>query len=66
MGVYGTERNRIETDLTITYIEVDGISLFGLPNELSEKGYKGEPVKTFEVKIGVLIPNIFLIAGFRC
>ena len=62
-GVNGTERNRIETDLTIAYVEADGTGVSGLPHELSEKGKNGGPAKTFEVKIGVLFTQSFSDSG---
>jgi len=58
-GVEGSERQRMESDLTVTYVEPDGTGVSGLPRELSDKGKGGGPAKTFEAKIGVIFKQSF-------
>jgi hypothetical protein len=58
-GVEGTERKRIETDMTVAYVEADGTGVSGLPRELSDKGRDGGSAKTFEVKVGVIFNQSF-------
>jgi len=62
-GVDGTERKRVESDLTATYIEADGTGVSGLPKELSDKGKNGGAAKTFEAKIGLLFNQCFDCKG---
>jgi hypothetical protein len=58
-GVEGSERKRVGSDLTVTYVEADGTGVSGLPRELSDKGKDGGPAKTFEAKIGVIFNQSF-------
>jgi len=62
-GAEGSERKRMDSDMTVTYVEADGTGVSGLPRELSDKGKNGGSAKTFEAKIGVLFNQSFDSAG---
>jgi hypothetical protein len=58
-GVEGIDCKEADALQTVTYIEVDGTGVSGLPRELSDKGKNGGPAKTFEAKIGVIFKQSF-------
>jgi len=55
----GSQRKSISSDLSVSYVEADGIGVSGLPGEVSEKGKNGGPAQTFEVKIGATFTQSF-------